>query len=257
MEGLSKFVSKSFEQCIKSSDRVQEFLNTMTQQTRLPSKLLIAESNQVPADLSLNNETHINSSNSCNHNSASCQNGENRESEESEENEKGSVKNVVEDSDNNSDTIDIDITDVSDLTRTPECEMPLNSRDVNNLQPLSLVKHNNTNNDNMKNTTQYNSMEEEQYSSGSNGSHQNESMSPPILITNMSNDALVINTVIQCKDTLNGSHKTSPIGSATNCSTKTTKNWLVSDSSKENHFERSNLINVDGKDVIRIDHSQS
>lgn len=237
MEGLSKFVSKSFEQCIKSSDRVQEFLNTMTQQTRLPSKLLYMEAaNHAPADLSLNHENHMNESSSCDHDNTSCKNEINAE-------------NVVEDSDNNSDTIDIDITDVSDLTRTSECEMSLNNRDVQELQPLSLVKHNNDNNNNKNtnNSRQYSTVEEEQYSSNSNGSHQNETSSPPMVIANMLNDELVINTVIQSKD---GSHKVSPVGSGSNCSTKT-KNWLVSDSSKENHFERSNLINVDGKKSVK------
>lgn len=224
MEGLSKFVSKSFEQCIKSSDRVQEFLNTMTQNTQLPSKLIYIEEN-------INNKSYINGNININNNN----NNENK-------------RNPSEDNDDNSDTIDIDITDVSDLNGTLKSIESPNEETVPELRPLSLVKYNKNNKDKYNN----NNIEDKLDNSNSNDSYQRNSSKSPEL-AEIIRDELICDQeeveINQNKEISNGSHKNQTIGNVILASNKT-KNWLVSDSSKENHFEHCNQINVDGKEII-------
>lgn len=252
MEGLSKFVSKSFEQCIKSSDRVQEFLNTMTQHSQLPSKLLYIEANYSHAELGSRNQKYISGisgisgANSVNQTNTNYNNNETK-------------RNAREESDDNSDTIDIDITDVSDLNATSKCEDSPNEQcqHIQELRPLSLVKHNNNNinnnNNNNTNTNKNNNnnIEEKECTSNSSDSYANDlndCKSPAT--ANITSDELIANqTEIENnhnKEISSGSHKNLSTGNNMLTSTKT-KNWLVSDSSKENHFEHGNQINVDGK----------
>lgn len=230
MEGLSKFVTKSFEQCIKSSDRVQQFLNTMTQHTRLPTKLLYIETvNPLSVDL-IARDSNDNIQRSDNDNGS--------------DNSKNENETGDRDTDDNSDTVDIDITDVSELNGlgSSQTELNLNGHDVQKSRLLSLMKNDNNNN---SNNLDYSNIEEQQTNSENIGNHQNNSDNSSAVEMTIQEEVTDSNS----KDIFNGiAHRNTAANGTNSGGASKTKNWLVSDSSKENHFEHCNLINVDGKD---------